>query len=287
MSRLVNKFKCRCWFSSPSSEVSHHNNTTSKPSSVPPSQPLVVPASVPDQPYSSYLGNLHDYSSPTARANITAVSPSYHGSSSPDIQGSAVSTPIAQAPHSQPVQSGPIASENPAPPHSESEPIASGDPATCASRIPTSTPQAEAAAMHIAVQPETKPDPDAIEPPPHSGVVWGKTLEIAQRKLSEKNLPLLDLTKLISQSAEENILAVVKDLTTIQEDDKKSRWRYTWRGKEVVVVECLGKILKTVEKYSKVVDTTIQSNPEVAALVWGAVRAIMQVSITALSLHVV
>ena len=118
-----------------------------------------------------------------------------------------------------------------------------------------------------------------IDALPHTAVVWGKTLEIAQKKLSEMDLPLLDLTNLTSQSAGENIQAVIKALNTIQEDDKKNRWSYTWRGKEVVIVECLGKILKTVDKYSKVVDTMIQHNPEVASLVWGAVRAIMQVCI--------
>ena len=134
--------------------------------------------------------------------------------------------------------------------------------------------------MHIPV-PEMKstPAPNAIEPPSHFAVVWGKTLEIAKKKLSDKNLPLLDLTTLTSHSAEKNIAAVVKALNAIQEDDKKNRWSYTWCGKEVIIVEHLGKILKTVEKYSKVIDTTIQSNPEVTALVWGAVRAIMQVCI--------
>ena len=121
--------------------------------------------------------------------------------------------------------------------------------------------------------------PDIIDPSPHSAVVWGKTLEITKKKLSEKNLPPLDLTNLTSQSAEENIVAVVKALNNIQEDNKRNRWSYIWRGKEVIIVEHLGEILKTVEKYSKVVDTTIQSNPEVTALVWGAVRTIMQVCI--------
>ena len=57
------------------------------------------------------------------------------------------------------------------------------------------------------------------------------------------------------------------------------RWSYTWRGKKVIVVERLGKILKSVEKYSKVVDIAVQSNPQVTALVWAAVWAIMRVCI--------
>ncbi|RPB18295.1 hypothetical protein L211DRAFT_124964 [Terfezia boudieri ATCC MYA-4762] len=78
------------------------------------------------------------------------------------------------------------------------------------------------------------------------------------------NLPPLKHTNLTSQSAEENIDAVVKALNAVQEDDRKKRWRYTWRGKEVVVVKRLGTILKNVGQYTKVVDTAIQSNPQVA-----------------------
>ena len=77
--------------------------------------------------------------------------------------------------------------------------------------------------------------------------------------------------------AEENIEAVVKALITAQEDDKKKRWSYTWRGKEVIFVEHLGKALKSVEKYTKVVDTAISSNPQVSGLVWAGILAIMRV----------
>ena len=108
-------------------------------------------------------------------------------------------------------------------------------------------------------------------------MVWTKALKIAKRNLSEKNLPPPDLTNLTLQSAGENIEAVFKALNNIQEDDKKKRWSYTWHGKKVVVVEHLRKILKTVEKYSKIVDTAVQHHPEVTALVWAGVRAILQV----------
>ena len=117
------------------------------------------------------------------------------------------------------------------------------------------------------------------QPTAAASSVWAKALEIAKRKLSDNNLPPLDLTNLTSQSAEENIGAVIRALNAAQEDDRKKRWSYTWRGKEVIVVERLGKILKSVEKYSKVVDTAIQSNPQVSALVWAGVWAIMRVRI--------
>ena len=53
-------------------------------------------------------------------------------------------------------------------------------------------------------------------------------------------------------------------------------------------MERLGKILKVVEKYSKVVDIAVQCNPQVSALVWAGVWAIMRVRryiLNILSLH--
>ena len=111
----------------------------------------------------------------------------------------------------------------------------------------------------------------------HSSVVWDRVLEIAKEKLRNNNLPQFNLSNLTTHSAEENIEAVVKALNTLQEDDKKKRWSYTWRGKKIIVVEQFGKILKSVEKYSKIVDTAVQSNPQVSALVWAGIQAIMRV----------
>ena len=130
--------------------------------------------------------------------------------------------------------------------------------------------------IHAAILSETK-SISVIQPSSQSSMVWAKALEITKKKLSNSSLPPLDITNLTSQSAEENMAAVVQALNIAQEDDKKKRWSYTWRGKEVIVVERLGKILKSVEKYSKAVDTAIQSNPQVAALVWAGVLAIMRV----------
>ena len=70
---------------------------------------------------------------------------------------------------------------------------------------------------------------------------------------------------------------VVNALIMSQEDDMKKKWNYTWRGKKIIVVERLGKILKNVEKYTKVVDIAIQSNPQVSALVWAGIWAILRV----------
>ena len=168
-----------------------------------------------------------------------------------------------------------------------SAPIPCAPPSTSSSQIPTPTCEVQALpkiAAHAAILPQAKstPGPGAAEPSTPSSVVWAKVSEITKKKLSDYSLPPLDFTSLTSQSAEENIAAVVKALNAVQEDDMKKRWSYTRCGKEVIVVERLGKILKSVEKYSKVVDTAIQSNPQVSALVWAGVSAIMRVRIDSL-----
>ena len=117
----------------------------------------------------------------------------------------------------------------------------------------------------------------SVTPVPSGSAVWAEALRIAKTKLGD-SLPV-DITDLTSHSAKGNIEAVITELEALQKDDMKKRWSYTWRGKKVIIVECVGKILKSVEYYSKVVDTAIQSNPQVSALVWAGVRAIMQVRI--------
>ena len=98
----------------------------------------------------------------------------------------------------------------------------------------------------------------------HSSMVWSKALEIANI-----NLPPLDLTL---QSAEENINieAIIKALSTLQKDAKKKGWWYPWHRKD----SC-----GAVEKYSKAVDTPVQSNPQISAFFWASVWTILQVCI--------
>ena len=164
--------------------------------------------------------------------------------------------------------------------HAQSATSAGENLATCAPNIPTSTNQLQVLNQTNvqAVGPsqsESTPGPEVIELSP----LWIKALEIADKKLHDNSLPLLNLKHFTSQSASENIEAVVKALNTLKEDHKKKRWSYTWRGKEVIVVERLGKILKWVDNYSKVVDCAIQANPQMAALLWAGVWGIMRVSI--------
>lgn len=166
-------------------------------------------------------------------------------------------------------------SKSPSPsPNTTGQPIAiSAPPSTRQVQTLTKTD------VHAVILPLAKSNlvPNLIEPSPHSSAAWDKALEIAKEKLGDK-LPL-DLTNLTLQSAEENMEVVIKALHTLQEDDKKKRWSYTWRGKKVMIVEQAGKIFKSIDKYSKIVGTAVQSNPQISALVWAGVLAIMRVRI--------
>ena len=121
--------------------------------------------------------------------------------------------------------------------------------------------------VHAEVLPQTKqtPHPSTPEPSSHSSI-WTNALMIAEQKLSN-NKPPLNISHLYPDTAEGNIGSIIEALKDVQGDDKKKRW----------VGERFGKILKCVEKYSKIVDTAIQANPQVAALVWAGIWGIIRV----------
>lgn len=238
---------------SPSPGIEHQNNTTDQPIAT---SALSAPVNVPARPHTSYSGSPpHSLS---ARGNVAAVSSGSHGShSSSDLQGSSSVSASAQIGQISHLQSEPTASENLAPP---------------------STPNIPAPTCQV---PPTKSTSnlDDVQPSSYSSMVWAKALEIATKKLSENNLPPLSHADLTSQSAAENIGCVIDVLKTLNRDDEKKGWHYTWRGKEIRVVKRLGKILKGVDKYAGVVGTAIQSNPQVGALVWAGILVIMRVRI--------
>ena len=268
---FLDKWKSRLGPSPLSPGVERRNSTIDLPITASVSQPLSVSGGILARLHRSYAETsalrTHgpspcDLSALTAGGNITAVPSGDHSSLSfSDVQASS--------------------------PYSRSKSIASGNPAlpsTYASHIPITTIQAQVPAtvdVHAAVLPAaiSTTVSHVIGPSPQFATVWAKALKLARKKLIDNNLPLLDLTNLTSQPAEENIEAIVQALDTLQMD-KKQRWSYTWCRKEVIIAEHLGKILKTAGKYSKAIDAAIQSNPQVSALVWAGVWAIMQVCIS-------
>ena len=267
-SRFFGKFKWRSSSSSPSpSPVEQRSSAANQLIATSASQPLAAPVTRPHPSYSeasvqqTHGSTTCDPPQVTAGGNVTGggVTAVPLGANNPPPSSSIQGPSFVSA-------SIPIASKTPAP------------PSVCAPNTPTSTLQAQSPAttgVHaaVAVLPETKSAPV----PDRSAVLWAQALDIAKKRLSDNNLPPLDLTKLTSQSAEENIEAVNKALKTLQEDEKKKRWSYTWRGKKVIIVERLGEILRSRDKYLEIMGIVTQSN-QLSALVWGGVRAIMQVS---------
>ena len=235
------------------------------------SQLLAAPASVPVRPHSSSSATPQRFAIPHSPNSGTSALQTRRTSSLRDLSTVTAGGIVAATPpgsHDSPSSSNVQISSS----YSQSKPIPSDNPtssSTCAVQVLGKTNvQTEA------LQTKSTLGPGNTE----SSIVWAEALKIAKDKLGDKNFPL-DLTNLTSQSAEENIEAVIDALNILQGDDKKKRLKFNWNGKEVIVVERLGRILKRVEKYSKVVDTAIQTNPQVSALVWAGIWAIMQVCI--------
>ena len=255
----------------PSSRVKHLNNTTNQPIATSASQLLAAPENEPMRPYSSCSADPQRFAIPHSPNSETSALQTHRTSSLCDLStvtagGIVTATPPGS--HGSPSASNVQSSSS----YSQSEPIPSDNPAsssTCAVQVLGKTNvQTEV------LQTKSTPGPGNTE----SSIVWTEALKIAKNKLGDNNFPL-DLTNLTSQSAEKNIEDVIDALNILQGNDKEKRWKFNWNGKEVIVVERLGRILKRVEKYSKVVDTAIQTNPQVSALVWAGIWAIMQVCI--------
>jgi len=106
--------------------------------------------------------------------------------------------------------------------------------------------------------------------------LWQRAYSIAKDQLSENERKQFDLSAAGNDSIESAISAA-KDA---QKAAKEKRWVYrNEQGNEVVVMERVGKILRGMETYAKVVDILVQSSPKISALVWGSARFILQVSL--------
>lgn len=102
---------------------------------------------------------------------------------------------------------------------------------------------------------------------------------IVEAKLLDHGLPALDLStlRLTSTSAAENIQSIIGTLKAAQKGDEKEN--HTDEKEKNVRRNRISGALRSVEKYTKIVDTAVQHSPEVTSLVWACVRAIIQVCI--------
>ncbi|KAF8421773.1 hypothetical protein EV426DRAFT_188014 [Tirmania nivea] len=145
---------------------------------------------------------------------------------------------------------------------------------------PASAPKASSLVSQVAnCSSDTKNNPTVSHS--ISAHLWQKALEIARDSLAKYELPSLEISSFQSQSAAENIQSLLAKLEAAQLENKDRQWRYKDRqGNEVAWVERLGKILKSVDKYAKIVDVAIQHHPDVTSLVWAGARTILQVTLS-------
>ncbi|KAF8453566.1 hypothetical protein BDZ91DRAFT_748812 [Kalaharituber pfeilii] len=121
---------------------------------------------------------------------------------------------------------------------------------------------------------------DSAEVSIKTSSLWQRSLQIAQRKLSEKRLPPLEFHDIPTQSASEIIQLTIRDLQTIVHTIQ--------HNDNAVAVGWLQEILLVFKKYTTFVDTAVpllllylmfSHNLGVIALAWVAVRGILQVAL--------
>lgn len=102
--------------------------------------------------------------------------------------------------------------------------------------------------------------------------LWEKARSIAKERLSEKESRVLD------SSTTNSVASVIDAAKDGQKAAKEKQWSYIDKhGKKIHVAERFGRILKALERYASVVDVAIQHHPDTVALVWGALRFMLQV----------
>ncbi|KAF8421808.1 hypothetical protein EV426DRAFT_608034, partial [Tirmania nivea] len=159
-------------------------------------------------------------------------------------------------------------------------------PVNLLSQTPVSNPASDSQTSSIVSQAMGDPNYNSdmktgpTVAPSSSAYVWQKTLEIVQESLTKHKLPSPEIGSFQSQSAAENIQSLHAELKAAHQENKNRQWRYKDRqGNEVFWVERLGEILKSVDKYTKIVDSAIQHHPNVTSLVWAGARTILQVAL--------
>lgn len=82
----------------------------------------------------------------------------------------------------------------------------------------------------------------------------------------------------VEQELAISIYNTIEQLRIAQAEISKKRWVYTDKnGEQVQVVERIGRILRGVEHYSKVVGVAINHDPIITALVWAGCKLILMV----------
>jgi hypothetical protein len=85
-----------------------------------------------------------------------------------------------------------------------------------------------------------------------------------------ESLPLAEQRRYVQTVSPEELLEALRQLQTHAKQRQKKRISQS--------INRVGKVVQSLEQYFKAVDIIIQSNPEYAALVWGAMRFLLQAS---------
>ncbi|KAI5793479.1 hypothetical protein FPQ18DRAFT_332387 [Pyronema domesticum] len=103
---------------------------------------------------------------------------------------------------------------------------------------------------------------------------WKKALEIATEKLADEERLELE-TDLASECT---VISVLKAAEDARKDRDESKWRYTKKNGEVVILrERFDRIVEGFDKYARIIDVAIQHHPDVTSLVWASARFLLQV----------
>ena len=100
---------------------------------------------------------------------------------------------------------------------------------------------------------------------------WTTGYDLALKRLSDAQ------RKQLEDYNDGSIAAVTEAAKVVKEEAYANRWKPEWKGRAMVVVEQMEKILRKVDKYACIVDIAIQHSPEITALVWGGVRFLLMV----------
>ncbi|KAA8902942.1 hypothetical protein FN846DRAFT_954798 [Sphaerosporella brunnea] len=103
---------------------------------------------------------------------------------------------------------------------------------------------------------------------------WDRAYTLAKEHptLTPSERKLLD-----SRSANDTVLSVLHDAMKAAEDRNSNMWRYTkpGTGEAVVVREKFDRIVKGLDRYSKIVDVAIGGQPTIVSICWGTMRSLL------------
>lgn len=83
-----------------------------------------------------------------------------------------------------------------------------------------------------------------------------------------------------TDSDKEGFSQELLDAITAQRDIcQENRWKFKFRGKEIIVRDLADKLLDWVDKFKNIGDVLVSYDPSHAALPWAGIRLVLQVCV--------